>query len=113
MLRRAKDLLSDPNRWTQEGCAIDSDGRLVRPYDLEAVAWSMAGALEKCSMNIYGRDDHWSEKIKAELYLKIGSEYSTTYFEFKPGRKHEEVMAAFDRAVAVALFEESKLVETC
>lgn len=45
-LRRIRDLLGEPRRWTCGPRAVSADGEACEPQDDQAVSWSLAGALE-------------------------------------------------------------------
>lgn len=88
----ARGLVSSKAKWCQRALARDEFGSAVRdPNDPDAVAWDPAGALIKAS----GRDfAAWSA---AEATLGIRAAWNDD-----PVRTHEEIMAAFDRAIAIA-----------
>lgn len=52
VLEAARDLLSDPERWTQGVFARDENGVQVRPKDASACKWCLLGAVAICSNDI-------------------------------------------------------------
>jgi len=53
VLAKARELISDPTRWTQEATAKDSRGNRVHPSDTLAIKWDVEGAIAICA-NPYG-----------------------------------------------------------
>jgi hypothetical protein len=53
ILRRARQRLSDPSRWTQRAPARTSSGAWCKPGDKEAVCWDIEGAVA-IECNKYG-----------------------------------------------------------
>lgn len=54
ILACAKDLLSDPDRWTKGSMAVDRLGYRVSPNSESACRWCLAGALLRCDPDYRG-----------------------------------------------------------
>ena len=92
-LKAARDLISDPARWTQNVSARDSMGRPTCPSASEAVCWCALGALGKASRF---NSDHVFE-VRKLLLKQLGG---SVVFIFNDTRTHAEVLALFDAAIA-------------
>lgn len=89
-LRRARDLISDPARWTQGEFARDVEGVGVAPNSDKATCWCALGALRRVtrSFNVPWR-------------LIGGISQNHLYItDFNDGHTHVDVLAAFDAAIA-------------
>jgi hypothetical protein len=91
VLKAAKALISDEVRWTKGGNARDKDGAHVSAKSKNAVCWCMGGAL------LVIRSNRSSEKLLRQV---CGG--SIARFNDAPATTHADVMAAFDRAIALA-----------
>ena len=97
LLRAARALIADPDRWTTGCAARDANGRSVMPERLEAVRFDGIGALFRLTP---GHPDLRDRAVKA-LDIVAGS-WGWTAWQDMPGRTHAEVLAAMDRAIAAA-----------
>lgn len=98
ILIKARELISDPERWTQGVNARNRAGGLTSPENDAAVCWCGIGAL----CRVAGDDDlHWA---KAVVFLhKTAREAGFKDFpDFNDTSTHAEVLAAFDRAIEAA-----------
>lgn len=98
VLREARELISDPKRWTTGFFAKDADGRDVWWDYSGAVCWCAIGALNK----VAGAPEPHTAARKA---LRIGSERA--FGETDPtlvndGLGHVAVLRMFDAAIAFA-----------
>ncbi len=97
LLRNARTLIADPDRWTT-GCATrDGDGRSVMPELPEAVRFDGFGALLRLAPDAPDLRDRAAEALNA-VVGPMG--WSTR--QDAPARTHAEVLVAMDRAVAAA-----------
>lgn len=108
LLRAARDKLSNPACWTQHFYARDGQGlgyteRFQTQYP-EAQSWCALGA-------IYFFDNNSSAFNVAEALENVldagviadalvAGKNPVVAFNDAPGRKHEEILALFDRAIA-------------
>lgn len=97
ILIKARELISDPERWTQGAYAKDSSGREV--YDSDAaVCWCGIGALRRVAGY-----DYLSRSKAIDFLHKTAREAGFDYFQdFNDSSTHAEVLAAFDRAIEAA-----------
>lgn len=96
VLRAARELISVPERWNWNGCyALDKHGRGVDVKSPEAVRWCALGAIARFS----------NEDLMglAPLYLYRALPDSETVVMLNDDvRNHGEIVALFDRAIALA-----------
>lgn len=98
ILRAARELISDPARWTKGACARDRKGEpLYAGYDPQAVRWCAFGAVEKI-----GRTNR--ERFAAVDVLNKASYSWLPAVNDNEGR--EAVISVYDRAIALAEQEE-------
>lgn len=99
-LIRTKELIQDPARWCQMAYARDQRGNATSEHDPNAVQWCTAGALYRtCGDRLYPL----TKKVWALLY-KLAPR---CVIPFNDHATHAEVMDLFDRAIAVALEQET------
>lgn len=97
-LREARELIE--RGWCQYWDALNADGMAVYPNSDSAVAWCMGGACQRVGLH--------EGVFESFLIRAVGSSPSWTnewpYLDFNdaPGRTKAEVLAAFDRAIALA-----------
>lgn len=91
-LKAARDLISDPARWTQVVFARDSIGMDVEPTSYRAVCFCSIGAIRK-----FERKMSDAEKTLLGVCSKI---HDTYVEEFNDTHTHAEVLALFDAAIA-------------
>lgn len=92
-LKAARQLISDPAKWTQGELARDADGKQVPPLDDNATCWCSIGALRKAA----GFGDIYKGPFGA-LYFKVPTKGSVS--DFNDTHTHAEVLALFDAAIA-------------
>lgn len=111
-LQKARDLVSDPKRWTQNAFARDEDGRDGPSYDgdwFEPVCFCSLGALAHvCGMEpeheLPGED-----VLAGVIAEQNGLEYDLSLIhEFNDSHTHAEVLAIFDLAIARASSSEDQ-----
>lgn len=96
ILRAAKARISTPDRWTQGASARNAFGLHVTPFSEHATCYCGYGAI--WSIKNHGVLRHES----SETYLSLSVGRHFPYYNDEPGRTHEEVMAAFDKAIQLA-----------
>jgi hypothetical protein len=95
-LREARALIQ--KGWTQHTCARNERGERVSPDSDEATCWCMAGAVLRTSDNCADE-----QLLMRALATVTGSrEGYVADFNDKKGRTQAEVLAAFDKAIALA-----------
>lgn len=95
VLRRARALITPEGAWTRKCLARTVKGYPIGPLCGGAVRWCIEGACQRASDTELG----WLRAIKT-----IETTVGTTAYGFNDaaGRTHAEVIAAFDRAIALA-----------
>ena len=101
ILIKARELISAPERWTQEEFARDDNGHpLTWGYNPMAVCWCALGAIEHVvGESGFGGQSHneaemWLDNIANSQGLSVGG--------VNDKKTHAEVLALFDRAIASA-----------
>lgn len=102
VLMKARELLSDPKRWTQNWCARTAVGEITDVFSDDAVSWCSFGAIRRSA----GIDADVGCSLDAESTLCSALGHSCTAraaeWNDTTGRTHAEVLAAFDKAIAIA-----------
>ena len=92
-LKAARDLISDPARWTQEEAARNAAGKGVMAYGEDAVCWCAFGAIR----NVVGPNDDAFDLVfdtfRDKAKVKLVACFNDTH-------THAEVIALFDAAIA-------------
>ena len=98
-LRAARELLSDPDRWTKGVGARDAFGRPVSVHDESARCWCALGAVVRSSAEPFG--DALSTAAKSALHVSLlaGEDY-VWEFNDAPRTSHAMMLAMFDRAIS-------------
>ena len=101
VLEKAKDLLSDPDKWTQQAYARDADGETVMVHDESAVRWCVLGAVGK----VVPDHDNSRARMRAadilnESSLELHNCLSAT--GVNDGSSHRVVLAMLDHATEKA-----------
>lgn len=52
ILRRAREIISDPAKWTQGAFARDSQGSMIPPNHTAACSWCAIGALSRAAFEL-------------------------------------------------------------
>lgn len=112
-LIEGKRLISNPERWTKGGAlARDTNGQRVVPYADEAVCWCASGAIMlACSKVAEGKIKPGSYQhmiMSRELcdfvhdttFYEVRKEGGLGYWNDENSTSHQDIMAAFDKAIA-------------
>jgi hypothetical protein len=94
---KAKDVLSEPSRWTQGACGRDKLGRPCSPLSENAVQYCIVGAL----MRAYSRELHnavYDRAIKAIVDIYGEEPISMVYWNDEPGRTFADVKKVLETA---------------
>lgn len=103
ILEKARELLSDPKRWTRDALAMTARGKhLSDPTDRRAACWCVFGAIMKCSGEVSGALNAADVFERANWF---GDDESFSSWNDRPERTHAEVLAAIDSAIALARSE--------
>lgn len=96
VLKAARSLLSEPDRWTQGTYARDADGKAVPPSDPAAVCFCIHGAI----LHVAPSYPDMQTRLEAVKALADSLWVSLVMFNDKRGRTQREVVALFDVAIA-------------
>lgn len=94
-LERARILLAQRDVWTQNAYARDVADRIVDSQSADAVRFCCSGALYTTEHPLHG-----SVAARAIVSRVIGHDLEV--WNDAPGRRHKEVIDAFDRAITLA-----------
>lgn len=97
LLIRAREVISDPDRWTAHDFARNGVGHRVRPQDPTAVCFCSLGALAKVSKPV-DASPGYTLVDEAEFHLSQFMEGDVPLFN--DTRTHQEVLAAWDEAIS-------------
>lgn len=100
-LARARRLLAKRDVWTQDAYARDPAGRIVDSQSPDAVRFCCSGAIYATEHPVRGSLD-----ARALVGRIIGHDLEV--WNDAPGRKHADVLDAFDRAIALAVLQEDE-----
>lgn len=98
LLRAAKAKIEDPNRWTKGEYARDERGKPVNIASQEAVCWCVLGAT--------GWSGNVADKMLERALFGMSAHCDIDVFNDASETTHADVMALFDRAIAMAESEE-------
>lgn len=109
ILKKARELLTDPNKWAKESRALNADGGLVWPTNPAAVCWCAEGAIIKFSEakeDFIGEDSQSEGIVALELMEEqIPEDFMEGKFATLPeyndadDRTHDEILALFDKTI--------------
>lgn len=104
VLKSARELLSDEKRWTKYHAGRTELGVSADPCDRDAVRWCASGATRRV-VGWNNTDAITLDAARRQLRNVIGD--SITSWNDYSRRTHAEVLAAFDKAIALAEREAS------
>lgn len=94
LLVEAKTLITNPDKWTTELWAKDEDGMGIDTCSAKATCWCAWGALLKVTGHENKEKGGYNDAWKA---LQAGMNGNVPVFN--DYHTHEEVLAAFDKAI--------------
>ena len=92
-LKAARELIA--KGWTQSMSARDVSGEPVRPTSPRAVCFCTLGALNRATDDELARSDNCMRLLRIAIGCLFIHEWNDAH-----GRTQEEVLAAFDKAIA-------------
>jgi hypothetical protein len=104
ILRGARDILRAKKRWAQGFNALDAERMPVEHYNPNAVCFCSYGAILK----VCDRPPTNNEIIACEFLHAVTGTECIVAFNDAPGRKHSEVLAAFNAAIKLAVAAEKE-----
>lgn len=94
VLKAARDLISDPAKWTTKAFARDTKGNAVVPYSTLAVRFCAYGAIDHVC-----QDD---PVTKSMALAQLGRVSVRGIVHTNDIRGHQAILAAFDKAIMVS-----------
>lgn len=98
ILKGAREIVSDPAKWTQSTFAKTPNGRRVSPDHPEASCFCMGGAIYRACPGSYDASKEPPELLKA--FNTVRTIVGAGIARFNDFSTHAEVLVAFDRAIA-------------
>jgi len=95
VIRRAREIISDPTKWTQGTYARDKYGNCTDPGMENACRWCALGAVVQASIEL-GVDDGIGSASVDRLIDAAGGPVTT----INDNQGHAAVLALFDKAIA-------------
>ncbi len=95
ILKAARELISAPERWTQETSARTPDGRRCGALNANAVCWCSTGATLMFDPDNLG---HFADSALGWQLMSDG--YNDGVERFNDTHTHAEVLALFDKTIA-------------
>jgi len=97
-LRKAKEMIQSPDKWTSKAFAVDANDQPIAFIDQDARKFSSEAAI----MLIQG-EYPMVNSGKLYLYQAIGKQNNgLELLKYEQSHTHDEVMAIFDKAIALA-----------
>jgi hypothetical protein len=102
-LRRAKQLISEERYWTTYIAARDVHGKQCMPSSEEAFSFCMYGAVDRIHKSRKGWTTSEGYCFITDYLERVVKEHGHDYVSsFNDHSTHNEVLAAFDEAIALA-----------
>ena len=100
----ARELLSDPKKWTKGGYALSAAGENCDVLSDAAACWCLTGALARTTGNHMESGSPGSLGGYGILAEAIGKpeRLVVSSWNDEPGRSHTEVLALLDKAIELA-----------
>jgi predicted nucleotidyltransferase len=99
VLRTARAIVADPERWTREAYARDDTDNIVGVLGDRAVKFCALGSVKRAAFNI-GADLDVAVDLLYEACDQLG--YGNDIVEANDNLSHLSVVAMFDKAIALA-----------
>ena len=94
VLKAARALIADPERWTQAAFARTEQGKVVKPWSPSASCWCATGALWKV---VGATEERLFADAKDALYFGT---YQRHIAEANDDNDHAYIIRRFDKAIA-------------
>ncbi len=96
-LRKARDLLADPEHWVKGAYARSQDGVVISALNKNAACWCLLGALQRAT----GREeDNGPTYSHVATVARTTGRFPLSDFNDHPLRQHREVLDLLDEAIA-------------
>lgn len=100
VLKAAKAKIDTPEKWTKGYYARAKDGNIRDATDKDACSFCSMGAIYSITDHMPEHGVLLAERVGAYLIAAMGT--TVVDFNDRRAKDHEEVMAAWDRAIALA-----------
>ena len=100
VLVAARELISEPERWTKVEIARNAEGNPTVASYRDAACWCLMGAVSRCSP--YGSSVYMGALLALRSVLDDDGDTVLVDFNDHPDRTHGEVLALLDRAIEAA-----------
>jgi hypothetical protein len=97
VLREARALVADPSHWLKGEIAQTAEGAPCAPEDKRAVRFCMVGAYIHARHALNTQSDNYLRLVEA-----VGTRHTPPSFDNAATTSHAKMLAAFDRAIALA-----------
>lgn len=97
-LKNAKTLIE--NGWCQGSEAKDIDGNIAHNKSRKAVSFCVVGSISRAAHDLGRSINSWQNCFN--IFRKANSIISISAFNDHPSMSKEEILQAFDRAIALA-----------
>ena len=94
ILTGARDLISDPDRWTQYANARDADGNIVSTDNEHSVCWCMGGAVWR--VVVLAKETPRAGFAALGAIRQAARAYAS---EYNDSHSHKQVLALLDRTI--------------
>lgn len=102
-LEQARELLSDPAKWTQGYLARDKDGDSCPASSIDAVCFCALGAIHKVlGLDAFGNEWTAVHEIANSAYMLLAEVVYNVPADYNDTHTHVEVMDMYDQAISVA-----------
>ena len=102
VMKKAREKLTDENKWAQGGYAFNSDNEIVDDNSDQACSWCLVGAI----YSISGHETPLSNRVVWTLDSYVGDGYcSTIDYNDSLDIKHTDVMRFLDMVIDDNYFE--------
>lgn len=99
LLREARALISDPDKWTQGALARNAHGSEVAHYSPDACKWCAVGAISRVAASNNASYDTEMSAYSSLVQASRRLFYSDAVGEVNDTHSHTDVLALFDRAI--------------
>lgn len=102
-MKAARAVIEKPGTWTQEALARDRNLNSTSSYDTDACMWCTVGAVRKAlNFDVATDPSVVAREVNVRRALQDAVGGGIIWFNDRPGRTQDEVLAAFDKAIAKA-----------
>jgi hypothetical protein len=97
VIRRAREIISDPVKWTQGSFARDKYGNTIEPISPYACRWCALGAIARAAKDLDVRPGDGAAAVDRLYDISDGMR---TVVSINDNAGHAAILALFDKALA-------------